>query len=750
MYVLSLLLTDFKLTVVKYGFTFSFIFLFITLAFAQVDERENQHKYQLKIVRAIDEIKLDGIVEEATWQAADFATDFWQKTPRDDVKAVLRTEMRLSYDDDFLYVAAVCYDSTNHIVPTLKRDEFWGGDGFGVILDPLNAASSGFMFCTNPYGVQTEVLLGGGTGSEHYNDEWNNRWSVEAKIYEDRWTVEMAIPFKSLRYEAGRNTWGINFFRNDKKNNRQDVWAQVPVQFWVIDMGYTGRLQWDEAPKRTNGNMTFIPYANTSSFQDFEANEKADNSFNVGGDAKIALSPSLNLDLTVNPDFSQVEVDQQVTNLTRFSIFLPEQRTFFIENSDVFTQMGFPGVQPFFSRRIGLDDDGNAVPIAFGARLTGNATGTTRVGLLNVQTRETDNQFAQNYMAASFSQRVLKRSRLQAMFINRQAFENGEMSNTDYGRNASLKFNYLSSDGTLEFWSGAHASLKEGIDKDNYFFENGAAYSSKRFTTSLKHAFVGTNYFADVGFINRLNNYDAARDTTIRLGYHSFSLPLTFRIIPEDSRYLNRHSINVESALFLDPDAQFVENKNSLRYQMQFKNSSEFSFRFENTATDLRFPFSFTDGEPLPIGRYSYNQLRLNYQSDGRKLFRYDLRIGTGTFYNGNLTSARLGLTYRTQPWGNFGMRVEYNKLDFPTPHGSTTLWAFSPRVEISFNRNLFWTTFLQYNTQADNFNLNSRFQWRFAPMSDLYIVYTDNYAIENFGKKNRALVLKVNYWLVL
>ncbi len=734
----------------KYSFTFFFVFLFIILAFAQVDERENQHKYQLKIVRATDEIKLDGIVEEATWKVADVATDFWQKTPRDDIKAVLRTEMRLSYDDDFLYVAAVCYDSTNHIIPTLKRDEFWGGDGFGVVLDPLNAASSGFMFCTNPYGVQTEVLLGGGTGSEHYNDEWNNRWAVEAKIYEDRWTAEMAIPFKSLRYEAGRNAWGINFFRNDKKNNRQDVWAQVPLQFWFIDMGYTGRLEWDDAPKRTNGNMTFIPYANASSFQDFEANETADNSFNIGGDAKIALSPSLNLDLTVNPDFSQVEVDQQVTNLTRFSIFLPEQRNFFIENSDVFTQMGFRGVQPFFSRRIGLDSDGNAVPIAFGARLTGNATGTTRVGLLNVQTRATDNQFAQNYTAASINQRVLKRSRLQAMFINRQAFEQGEMSNTDYGRNASLKFNYLSSDGTVEFWSGAHASLKEGIDKDNYFFENGAAYSSKRFTTSLRHAFVGTNYFADVGFINRLNNYDAVRDTTIRLGYHSFSLPLTFRIIPEASDYINQHSINAETTFFLDPKARFVENTNSLRYQMRFKNSSQFGVRFENTATDLRFPFSFTGDEPLPIGRYGYNQLRLNYDSDGRKLFRYDIRIGTGTFYNGNLTSARLGLTYRTQPWGNFGMRIEYNKLDFPTPYGSTTLWAFSPRIEISFNRNLFWTTFLQYNTQADNFNLNSRFQWRFAPMSDLYVVYTDNYAIENFGKKNRALVLKVNYWLVL
>ncbi|MEM6765612.1 MAG: carbohydrate binding family 9 domain-containing protein, partial [Bacteroidota bacterium] len=210
-------------------------FLTFHLALGQEDSRPNQQDYALSISKAVDKIKLDGVIEEKTWKEADIASDFWQKSPKDDIKAALKTEMMVSYDDNFFYVAAICHDSTNHVITTLKRDVgFWDGDAVGVVLDPLNQATSGFMFGTSPYGVQTEVLLGGGSGSENYNAQWDNRWFVETKRYQDKWTVEMAIPFKTLRYEAGRSTWGINFIRNDKKNNRIDGWARIPIQFWMI------------------------------------------------------------------------------------------------------------------------------------------------------------------------------------------------------------------------------------------------------------------------------------------------------------------------------------------------------------------------------------------------------------------------------------------------------------------------------------------------------------------------------------
>ena len=338
--------------------------IFYCLLLSGQDNRANQERFQIQIKRTGAKINLDGNLDDPAWQDAQTAKDFWQKTPRDDIRGVARTEVRMTYDDQFLYVGGSCYGTPDWVVSTLKRDEFWDDDSFAVVLDPLNEATTGYMFGTNLYGSQTDVLLGGGSGFENYNSEWDNRWYVETQIRGDRWDFEIAIPFKTLRYKAGKSVWGVNFVRNDKQGNYLDVWAQMPRQFWVIDLGYTGQLLWDEAPKKPKGgNIALIPYINTNYNQDFEEDGEAEVGFAMGGDAKIALSSALNLDLTFNPDFSQVEVDRQVTNLTRFSIFLPERRNFFLENSDIFSRFGIPPVRPFFSRRIGLDDDGNTVPI---------------------------------------------------------------------------------------------------------------------------------------------------------------------------------------------------------------------------------------------------------------------------------------------------------------------------------------------------------------------------------------------------
>ncbi|MEL6987244.1 MAG: DUF5916 domain-containing protein, partial [Bacteroidota bacterium] len=674
-----------------------------------------------------------------------------QKSPEYDIPAQRRTEYRVAYDDNFFYVAIVAFDSTNHVVSTLKRDiGFWDGDGVGVVLDPLNRATSGFMFATGPHGVQTDVAVGGGSGPQFYDGNWDNRWFVETSILKDRYIVEMAIPFKTLRYESNKDVWGINFFRNNKKLNCSSMWAKIPRQFWFIDLGYTGKLQWDEAPKKTSNNIALIPYINTNSFTDFE--EKTDPEFglNVGVDAKVALSPTLNLDLTVNPDFSQVEVDQQVTNLTRFSIFLPERRTFFLENSDIFTRFGNPLVRPFFSRRIGLDEDGRAVPIRYGGRLSGNISSSTRIGLLNVQTKGTDDQLAQNYSTAVVNQRVFGRSQLKAMFINRQGILNGEFQSEDYGRNGVFEFNYANKEGTIEAWTGYQHSFKEGISADNFTHSIGAAYAGKVISAVFDWTKVGTNYFADVGFVNRIENYDALRDTTIRLGFNTLYMPFSVEIWPKNPKGINRHAIDTETLFVLDPEFKFVERNIGINYRQAYSNSSSLSIGYENNETDLRFPFSFTDDTPLPVGRYEHHRFGISYDSDERKLFQYFIEASTGGFYNGNLNQLSLSINYRRQPWGSFGIGFEYNKLKFPEPYGEQTILAFSPRAEISFHRNLFWTTFMQYNTQLDNFIINSRLQWRFAPMSDLFFVYTDNYAVENFGPKNRAFVLRFNYWLAL
>lgn len=733
----------------KYPF---FAFLFLSCSFLSAQETfVLAPRPSLDIKRTASPIELDGYLNEAAWSATDVATDFWQKTPRNDLQAFSKTEVRLTYDDQFLYVGGRCYGEPNWIISTLKRDEFWDSDGFAFVLDPLNAATTGYMFMTNPYGSQSDVLLGGGTGGENYNDEWDNRWYVESQILEDSWSFEMAIPFQTLRYEAGQTQWGINFGRNDKQNNLFDTWAQIPLQFWIIDLGYTGHLNWDEAPPNSSGgNIALIPYINTNYNQDFTEAEDGELGLSLGADAKIALSPSLNLDLTVNPDFSQVEVDQQVTNLTRFSIFLPERRTFFLENSDVFNRFGNDQTRPFFSRRIGLGEDGSAVPIDFGARLTGNITPSTRIGLLNVQTKASGAINGQNYSALAFSQRIFQRSTIRGLFTNRQAVNYQGAAAETYGRNASLEIDLQTADGRWQGGGGYHLSFEPGINEDHQFWSLNAAFRGRVFSTSINWTTVGTNYAADVGFVNRLENYDALRDTSIRLGYQQLSFPFRFNIVPQNSSWINQHRISFENEIFFDPSLKFVERSQELAYSIDLTNSSNFRVEAAFNEIDLRFPFSFTDGEPLAIGRYHYETFGLSYDSDERKLFQYDLGALSGSFYNGRINAIEAGISYRRQPWGNFRLGFEYNRLAFPDAFGSTTIWAFSPRVEISFNRNLFWTLFLQYNTQADNLNINSRFQWRFAPMSDIFLVYTDNYAVNVWGAKNRALVFKVNYWLVI
>ncbi|MEL6970791.1 MAG: DUF5916 domain-containing protein [Bacteroidota bacterium] len=721
--------------------------------FAQ-SERPNQSSHRLDIQRANSEIRLDGVLDEAAWKAAAVAGDFWEKDPRDDVKSVVQTEGRLTYDDQFLYVAITCFDtSTNHVIQTLKRDVgYWDSDAVAITLDPINEAANGFMFGVNPLGVQMEALLGGGSGPGNWNNNWDNIWYAETAQYEDRWVVEMAIPFKTLRYEAGAKIWGINFLRNDAKRNRFHVWAPIPRQFWGIDQGYSGQLVWDKEPPVASGNVAIIPYISGQFQQDMEAevpDEKEEWLGQAGVDAKIALSPSLNLDLTVNPDFSQVDVDVQQTNLTRFNLFFPERRNFFLENSDMFTSFGIPPARPFFSRRIGLDEDGQAVPITFGARLTGNVTDDLRIGVLGVQTKANDVQAGQNYFTAAFSQRVLERSSIRGMFINRQAFANGEFSDTDYNRNADLEFNYQSADGSIEGWAGYHHAFRQGVDDKQVFWNTGGAYTGANFNFLVDYVTVGENYFADVGFVNRLENYDAVRDTTIRRGYKILYTPLNFTLLPQVD-WLQNLNINLENALFLNDDYSLNERITAAIIVAEFPNSSRLEFGTVNYTTDLLFPFDFTDGEPLPAGRYNYQDFGINYNSDQRKLLSYGLQLEGGGFYNGRRTLVGGNLNYRVQPWGSFALSANYNQLTFPDNFGEETLWLIGPRAEVNFSKNLFWTTFLQYNTQADNFNINSRLQWQFRPLSWLFLVYSDNYAVDVWGPKNRALVLKVNYWLVL
>ncbi|HNG89553.1 MAG TPA: DUF5916 domain-containing protein, partial [Saprospiraceae bacterium] len=397
------------------------------LAVAQNANRaEQQARYSLPISRTHEDIRIDGDLSEGPWKNAAVATDFWLKWPRDGAPAPQQTEVRCAYDERFVYFAFTVHDSTPaYVIQSLKRDaSYWDSDGVAVVLDPANAANNGYFFGISPKGVQVEGLLS--TGNDEMDRNWDNTWYAETRNYADRWTAEIAIPLRILRFKEGATRWGINFVRNDLTNGLYSVWARIPFQFDALDLGWTGTLQWDASPRRSKGNYNLVPYLNTTLSKDYEAGTAWKAKPNVGLDAKVGIGSGLNLDMTLNPDFSQVEIDEQVVNLTRFDVQLPEKRTFFLENGDLFANFGIPPIRPFFSRTIGLDRQGVPVPILGGLRLTGNLNADTRIGALTMQTRKQGDTPARNYTALALNRRVFGRSTVAGYFLDREAFEGKE------------------------------------------------------------------------------------------------------------------------------------------------------------------------------------------------------------------------------------------------------------------------------------------------------------------------------------
>jgi hypothetical protein len=729
----------------------AFIFL-ITIAqvgFAQ-NSAPNQRDFKLTIKPAKMAIKLDGVMDEEAWNTVPAVSDFKKKFPTDIGAPKKQTEVKVLFDDKNIYFGFKVYDSGTAITRSLKRDVGHDGmDGVGVILDPTNQQTNGFYFVLSTLNVQSEDQLSGSSG-DGINYSWDSKWYSMTKEYGNYWIAEIAIPFKSIRYDADNKNWGINFVRIDAKNFEYSTWTKVATNFKSYDLGLTGLMQWEEKPPVSSNNVILLPYL-TGGASDDKQTGKTSSTGNAGFDAKIALNSSLNLDLTVNPDFSQVEVDNQVTNLTRYSIFLPERRAFFLENADLFAGFGIPPIRPFYSRTIGLDKDGNKIPILFGARLSGNLTPDLRIGAMNMQTGRKGDYAPENFSAFTLQKRVLKRSMVKGYFLNRENFISVEEEKLNplskYGRNAGVSFDYSNAEGTVSHWANYNISIKPTIKDLNNYFEFGTSYNSRKFGFVLDFANVDKNYYTDMGFVQRIENYDAIRDTSIRVGYKHIFSEISYNILPTKSK-IGRIESTLTNFVVFNPDNSFNEWESSVQIKTDFNNASNLNFSLSNNITNLLFPTSFTDGTPLPAKQYQYGQFGLSYSSDTRKLFGWFSNIALGQFYNGNVQGFGAGITWRNQPHLNLRLNAQFNHIQLPGTYGSTKLLLIAPRIEYNFSTKLFWTTFIQYNTQGNNFNINSRLQYRYKPMSDFFLVYTDNYYTDPlFKNKNRALIFKLSYW---
>ncbi len=369
----------------------SILFFFLILANTLIARSSGDDKsvHSLKIRKIDTKIVLDGSLDDEAWNGAQVAGDFMLNFPNDTLPPSVRTDVVMAYDDKNLYIAATLYEDgckEEFVISSLKRDyQFDQNDLFVVYIDPFDDGTNGFTFNVSPFNVQREGLVYNG---QRVNQDWDNIWYSEVRIYDEKWVVEMAIPFKTLRFKDGAQKWKFNFGRNDRKRNEMSSWVPVPINFWISSLAYTGDATFEKPLKKNGPNISVIPYVASSVGRDNENNQSADLEADAGFDAKFALTSSLNLDVTGNPDFSQVEVDRQQTNLNRFELFFPEKRQFFLENSDLFSEYGFRNVRPFFSRRIGIAKDtaNDNVPtrILAGVRLSGKINNEWRVGFLNM------------------------------------------------------------------------------------------------------------------------------------------------------------------------------------------------------------------------------------------------------------------------------------------------------------------------------------------------------------------------------
>jgi hypothetical protein len=738
----------------------------VILVFLILPVRAQNVRPSFHIKRATTPIKIDGLVDEQSWQEAEVVSELWQQFPSDTSLAKSYTEFRATYDDNFIYFSAIARDNVKggYVVSSLRRDFRGPGlDGVSVILDPFQDLTNGFFFGVSPVGVQREGLISNGYMRRDDMDlSWDNKWYSETRIEDGYWTAEFAIPFKTLRFKAGSKRWNVKLYRQDSKENERVIWPLTPRFFEPGNLNFTGEIIWDEVLAEPGPNISIIPFAAGRMSKDFQNDTPRKQEASFGGDAKIAVTPSMNLDLTFNPDFSQVEVDRQVTNLDRFEIFFPERRQFFLENADLFSSFGHPFARPFFSRRIGVSRDAQTGlnvqnKIYYGARLSGNLNKYWRMGLLNMQTAAIEESGVPsfNHTVATMQRRVGTNSNIRGIFVNRQVFKNDTLDfkwkGYQYNRVAGIDYNYNFLNNK---WSGNiffHKQFTEENPANEFAHGYSLIYSTRNLLLNWYHQVIGKGYAPADGYVPRN-------------GYKRISPSGAYLFYPR-SNVINSHGPIFDIAVIWDDVYGYSDHEYNGGYSVTFQNQAILTANYRNMYTFLFKDFDPTNSPPednavkLPAGsEYTYSSVNFAYSSDPRKLFTFDLLATAGQYFNG--TRAAIGgvLNYRFQPYGIFSLDVNVNRIRLPEPYNSDNIYLVGPRLDLTLTRSVFFTTFFQYNSQYNNVNINSRFQWRFKPVSDLFIVYTDNYfysfdynpTYQNFAPKNRALVLKFTYWLNL
>jgi hypothetical protein len=718
-------------------------------AHVAIGARDADGRVVIRAQRLRERIVLDGRLDESVYAQFQPAADFIQIEPTYGEPATEQTQLWVFFDEEAVYVGLRCFDSgiDRWSSLDLRRDSggFGQTESVSVGLDPFLDRRNGFIFGVNAAGGFSDSAI---TNERDSNRDWNTIWDARVGRFKDGWTVEMVIPFKSLRYAPGEQGWGINVRRSVRWKNEMSYLNQVPLmgsnspQQALFRFSAAGTLTGITAPPESR-LLEIKPYGITALKTDFEADDPFSNqaSAGIGFDTKVGVTRGLVADFTYNTDFAQVEDDEQQVNLTRFDLFFPEKREFFLEGQGIFAfggiarrRSGNPGdvPLPYFSRRIGIDNDTNrAVPIIAGGRLTGRA-GTYSLGIVNIQTKadRLSGQPTTNFAVVRVRRDILRRSNIGILAVNRSAYGARHTGNQAFGVDGV--FSFFEHLNINSFVARTHTA---GLRKNPNSYRVQLEYNADRYGLVLENMMIGKDFNPEVGYVRRT---DVSRNMAqLRFSPRPRSTTSVVR------RYEYSASIDHFTRL---SDGRLDTSAIEGTFGVEFQNSDVLAVQVLDNAEQLLEPYEVFGDMEIPAGRYDFTNLSARYELGGQRPFSGELTVETGRFYGGSRHNVGIsrGLT---EPLPNFLVEpgISVNWVDIP--QGRFVAKVLTGRFVYMFDPRTFLSALMQYNSKDGIMAVNARFRWEYRPGSDLFVVYSDGRsALERgFPKlQNRALTIKL------
>jgi len=683
----------------------------------------------LRALRITSPIRVDGVLDDAAWQQAEAATDFVQQDPNVNEPVSEPTEVRVLVDREAIYFGIVCHDSTPRgvIARELRRDNpFAGDDHFDILLDTFHDHRNAYHFAVNPLGTQYDALI---TDEGHdINADWNERWWSETRITPDGWTAEVKIPLTTLRSGPNLDTFGVNFRRYIRRRNESAHWTGWSRDFPFLQVSQAGHLA-GVADLETGLKLRVKPYV-LGGFRDPAPSGSGTRRLSDIGleTVRFSVTQGLTAELTANTDFAQTEVDDAVVNLTRFPVFFPEKREFFLERAGIF-EFGLGGrrggvaernLQMFFSRRIGLTEDRQPVPVNGGAKLVGHGAGLD-IGLLDVQTGRFGATPGSNYLVFRAKRNVLARSNVGLFASNRQS------SAADYNRVIGGDVNLTLFKNT-DIQGFLAKSSTPGISGNDYAGRAKYNWFTDLHEIFVEHLYIGPEFRHDVGFVRRtgIQRSDAAyiwqprpRRWHVRNFVFRNELVYTSDV---HGTILGRDQISQWTTRFLSDDAARINTT--------------------HTFDRVEQRFEIARGVIVPAGDYGFRDTFAEYEGSGRRALSGRIRYGGGDFYGGSRRYVQLAPAFRPMPLVSVETSYEFN--DVALPQGAFTTHVVNGRVSVNLSNKWLTTTLAQYDSASDRRVLFFRLNYIFRPGDNLFFVF--NQTTQPGQDRNRAIMVKWTY----